>query len=71
LTVTGGEGALPEGILTMRVRDVVDSADECDEEESQPSDTGDLCLEICDPSSYYRFGEQLAEWLQRLLGLLD
>jgi hypothetical protein len=70
LTVTGGEGALPEGILTIRVKDVVGSADECDEEEEESSDPGDLCLEICDPSSYYRFGEQLAEWLQRLLGLL-
>jgi hypothetical protein len=71
LTVTGGEGALPEGILTIRVKDVVDSADECDEEEEEePADPGDLCLEICDSSSYYRFGDQLAEWLQRLLGLL-
>ena len=53
----------PDGEMSIYVEDVSDEPD-CEEESEGPESD---CLEICDPSDYYRFWDSLPEWAKRLL----
>jgi hypothetical protein len=54
--------------LTIHVTDVVDDPDDCAEpDDGAPDANGDCLIGLCGPSDYYRFREQLPEWLQDLL----
>ena len=56
------------GEFTLNVSDVKDDP-ECEDDEPPPPDSAaDPCLlELCGPTDYYRFWEQLSEWLRSLL----
>lgn len=62
VTTATGKGAE----MSIYVEDVSDETD-CDEEEDERELPEEDCLDLCDPSSYYRFWESLPEWAQSLL----
>ncbi len=63
----------PDGSFSIEITDVVDDGDECEEEDEAstpaPVDVPDMpCMEICGPSDFYRFHEQLLEWFLEAIG---
>lgn len=54
--------------LTIHVTDVVDDPNDCEErDDGAPDANGDCLIDVCGPSGYYRFRDQLPEWLQEVL----
>ncbi len=62
----------PDGTFSLEVTDVRDEA-ECDDQEEASDQSGqpdqlDLpCLEICGPSDYYQYLEQVSEWFRQMI----
>lgn len=61
----------PDGGFTLEVDDVTDGPD-CEEEEEpveteQPEPVDLPCPQLCGPSDYYRYLEQLAAWFQQIM----
>ena len=58
----------PDGTFSIVVNDVRDESDCEDDEESETPDAPDLpCLELCGPSDFYQYLDQLAEWFKSMV----